>query len=516
MINLRFTLLFTTVFFLFSCSTSSLKVEVLIKGGTIIDGTGSESFIGHIGIAGDTIVFIGKKASNADKVIDAKGMIVSPGFIDPHTHSLGELQSDDKNHNLNYLMQGVTTVFNGNDGGGPFNLDEAEANLNPNGIGTNVAFFVGHGTVRREVMGMEDTAPNPSQLEEMKALVRQGMETGAFGLSTGLYYVPGSYATTEEVIELTKEIVPFKGTYDSHIRDESTYNIGLINAVKEVLEIGQQSGAAVHFAHLKALGVDVWGKSQEIIDMVEQARTNGLKVSADQYPWNASGTRVEAALVNGWVKAGGEELYTQRLNDGSLLPRIREEVKENIRRRGGGESLLITGGNASEEIVGKNLAQIAEEMNVSEVEAALAICRNGGARIASFNMNEEDIENFMVQDWVMSSSDGSTGHPRKFASYPRKYQKYVAERNLFPIETFVYKSSGQVATNFGMKRRGMLKEGYYADVIVFNPEAFVPKADFSSPEVYSEGISFAIVNGKVAIDNGEYTGELNGQLIRKN
>jgi N-acyl-D-aspartate/D-glutamate deacylase len=503
---------------LVSCSQRESEFDTLIKGGKVVDGSGDSSYIGDIGIRGDSIAFIGISDDftiNAAKIIDATGLTITPGFIDPHTHAEEDLQKEDGNSNVNYLMQGVTTVFVGNDGGGPFNINAASEKINSNGVGTNVAFFVGHGIVRNEVLGRENVAPDSSQLETMKSLVRQGMDGGAFGLSTGLYYVPGSYATTEEVIALTKEIVPFGGRYDSHIRDESSYNIGLINAVKEVLEIGEKSGAPVHFAHIKALGVDVWGKSQEIIDLIEDAQSKGIIVTADQYPWNASGTRLQNALINNWVKAGGDEVYYQRLSDQSLLPKIKSEIKENIRKRGGAASLLITGGYVDESIIGMNLQQISKKWEMDEVAATLRICKNGGARIASFNMNEEDIENFMVQDWVMTSSDGSTGHPRKYASYPRKFQKYVLENEVISLEEFVYKSSALVANTFGIGRRGTLKEGYYADMIIFDESKFKAIANFSEPELLSEGIEYVWVNGVITVEKGTLTDNLKGRVIKK-
>lgn len=502
-----------------ACTKKTVKVDTLVKGGKIIDGTNEAAFIGDIGITADTISFIGNAEDFnvvADKVIDAAGLTVSPGFIDPHTHAWGDLRSEDGNKNLNYLTQGVTTVFAGNDGGGPFDINEAEGNLNPNGIGTNVAFLVGHGTVRREVLGMSDEAPSEEQLESMKNLVKNGMETGAFGFSTGLYYAPGSFSTTEEVIELTKEIVSYGGTYDSHIRDESSYNIGLIGAVKETIEIGEKSGVPVHFAHIKALGVDVWGKSTEIIQLVEEARARGQRVTADQYPWRASGTSVQAALINRWVMAGSKDKYYERLNDSKLLPKIKAEIKENIRKRGGAESLLVTANYKEKEMIGLNLAEIAERLGLDAVETTLVIARNGGASVASFNMNEDDMKNFMIQDWVMTSSDGSKGHPRKYASYPEKYQRYVKENPVLSLEAFIYKSSGLPASTFGIEKRGEIKMGNFADLIVFDEDDYKPLADFSEPENLSEGVKHVFVNGKAALSDGEPTPGLSGRVLKKN
>jgi len=507
-----------TVLLITSCYPQSPDLDILIKGGKIIDGKNGEAFTGDIGITSDTISFVGNSSDfnvNAKRIVDASGLTVSPGFIDPHTHALGDLQSKQRNQNLNYLTQGVTTVFIGNDGGGPLDIDKASKELNPRGIGTNVIFYIGHGRVRQEVLGMEDVAPDNEELEAMKALVRKGMETGAFGFSTGLYYAPGSYSTTEEIIELTKEIVPYDGIYDSHIRDESSYNIGLINAVKEVIEIGEQSGAPVHIAHIKALGVDVWGKSLEIIQLVEEARSRGVRITADQYPWKASGTSVQAALINRWVMVGGGDAYQKRLKNQDLLPEIKTEIKENIRRRGGAESLLITANYMDKTMIGLTLAQVADELGLDPVEAALIIARNGGASLASFNMNEDDMKNFMKQDWVMTSSDGSTGHPRKFASFPEKYQRYVLNDSVLTLENFIHKSSSLTAATFGIKKRGSIEIGNFADIIIFDETKFKPKADFANPEVLSEGVEYVFVNGQSAIEEGQPTSGLFGRVLRK-
>ena len=514
----QFSLVLLTLCFS-SCNKKTIKVDTLIKGGKIIDGTNQAAIIGDVGITADTISFMGPARDFnvvADMVVDAMGLTVSPGFIDPHTHAWVDLRSEDGNKNLNYLTQGVTTVFLGNDGGGPFDIDAATNDLNPNGIGTNAVFLVGHGSVRREILGMSDAAPTEEQLEAMKALVRKGMETGGFGFSTGLYYAPGSFATTEEVIELTKEIAAYAGVYDSHIRDESSYNIGLIGAVKETIEIGEKSGVPIHFAHIKALGVDVWGKSVEIIKLIEEAQARGLRVTADQYPWRASGTNLQNAVISRWVMAGGDEAYYARLNNPKLLPRIRAEIKENIRKRGGAESLLITADYKDEEMIGLNLGEISERLSLDPVEATLVIAKNGGARVASFNMNEDDMKNFMTQDWVMTSSDGSKGHPRKYASFPEKYQRYVVDSPVLSLETFVYKSSSLAATTFGIKKRGEIKVGNYADIILFDEESYKPLADFSEPENLSEGVRYVFVNGKPALADGEPTADLSGRVLRKN
>lgn len=513
-------LLFLSIFLFSQCSNSSNEneIDILIKGGTIVDGTGSPSYIGDIGLKGNEIVFVGDASTSnvkARQTIEANELVVSPGFIDPHTHSLSDLKSDSNNSNLNYLTQGVTTVMNGNDGGGPTDIEAAEKELMKNGIGTNTAFLVGHNTIREAILESKDVAPDSLQLEEMKALVRKGMETGAFGFSTGLYYVPGFYAETEEVIALAKEAVPFNGLYESHIRDESTYNIGLIESVKETIEIGEKAGVPVHFAHIKALGVDVWGKSGEVIELIEAAQKRGVKITADQYPWVASGTHLENALINRWVMEGGEEKYQDRLNNSKLLPKIKEEIIENLRKRGGAASILITADCKDESMIGFNLKEISEKLQRDSIQLVLDIARNGGARIASFNMNPKDLENFMQQDWVMTSSDGTKGHPRKFGTFPKKFQDYVMLKKLLSMESYIRKCTGQVAETFGIEKRGFLKKGFYADVVVFSPKDFKAVANFSQPAEFSEGVQYLWVNGELTIEEGNYTGKLAGKVLKK-
>ncbi|MEQ9403448.1 MAG: amidohydrolase family protein [Cyclobacteriaceae bacterium] len=502
----------------FGCQKTSIEADYLITDGTIIDGTGNPSYTGDIALKDDRIIFVGEADTaniKADVKIDASGLIISPGFIDPHTHSHGDLRGSENNSNLNYLTQGVTTVITGNDGDGPFDIAGAFSELSANGIGTNVAFMVGHGTVRKEVLGGADVTPDTSELERMKELVAKAMESGALGLSTGLYYAPGSYSRTEEVIELATTVAEYNGIYDSHIRDESTYNVGLIEAVKEALEIGRQANISVNISHIKALGVDVWGKSSEVIELIEEAQNDGIEVTADQYPWSASGTHLENAVVSRWVMAGGDKEYYQRLDDQKLLPRIKSEIKENIRKRGGASSLLITADSRDTTMIGYNLEEISVRLGKDPVETALIICRNGGARVASFNMNEEDITNFMQQPWVMTSSDGTKGHPRKYASFPTKYHKYVKEKGVLSIESFIRSSSSLVASTFGIGERGLLKTGHFADIILLDSSEFKPMADFSNPELLSEGVEYLFVNGVLTIDQREFQGNLSGQVLRR-
>ncbi len=502
------------IFCLTACQ-KTLEADYLIKGGTVFrgDNTPGENLV--VAIKADEIIYIGASSENieAGHVIDATGLYVLPGFIDPHTHSMGELFNEDPDlrRNVNYLTQGVTTVVNGNDGFGDPDIRALVEKVRADGIGTNTAFFLGHGALREQVMGREQRAPSEKELEEMRLQVSAAMEAGALGLSTGLFYAPGSFSDTEEIISLAKVAAEHGGVYDSHIRDEATYSIGLEAAIAEVIEIAEKADVHVNIAHIKALGVDVWGKSVPLVATIEAAQARGLSISADQYPWQASGTRISNALLPRWVKAGGQEQYMARLNDSDLLVKIKSETKENLRKRGGGDAVLITQNKNNWQ--NKTLTQIAEEQNLSPVEMAIEIARQGDARIASFNMNSDDIENFMAQPWVMTSSDGSTGHPRKFASYPEKYQSYVIGKSIMPVETFFYRSSGLVADNFNLCGRGYLKDDYAADILILDPQKFAPRADFQSPTELSDGVVHLFVNGKPAILEGAVQDTLSGQFV---
>ena len=496
---------------------SALQADTLIENGSVFVGDNSAAQNLVIAIKDDRILYVGPQADNiqAEKIVDATGMIVAPGFIDPHTHSIEDLESSDhsKRQNLNYQFQGVTTVINGNDGFGDPDIAGTSERLTDAGIGTNTAFFIGHGALRQSVMGGDDRAPTPVELTGMKDQIQAAMENGGLGLSTGLFYAPGSFSDTDEVVELAKVAAQYGGVYDSHIRDESTYSVGLLTAIDEIIEIAEQADIPVHIAHIKALGVDVWGASDDIIAAVELARAKGLRVTADQYPWRASGTRISNALIPRWVKAGSEADYMARLNNPELSEQIRSETAENLRKRGGPEAVLITSGEPG--WINKTLLQVSQDFGQDPIDMAIEIANKGDARIASFNMNPKDVENFMVQDWVMTSSDGSTGHPRKFASYPKKYRDYVIDKPLLSIESFLYRSSGQVAETFNLCERGFLKNGFFADLVIFDPEEYSPLADFQNAERLSTGVQYLFVNGTMTIDNGEALPALPGKVVRK-
>ena len=493
-------------------------VDILIRGGTVVDGSGGAPYAADVGIAGDRITFVGdagRERVAGARTIDARGLIVAPGFIDPHTHTLEDLSSPQRHTNVPYLMQGVTTVITGNDGGGPADVAATLRRWEEQGIGTNAALYVGQGSVRRAVLGMSDAASTAEQRQAMQAHVERAMQGGALGLSSGLYYAPGSYASTDEVIELARVAARFGGVYDSHLRDESSYTPGgLLGAVAEAIRIGREAGIAVNISHVKALGVDVWGRSDSVIALVRAARAAGQRVTADQYPYTASGSSIGSSLLPRWAEAGGRDSLLRRIADSVTRRRLVRDMDENLRRRGGAEALLITRSRDSA-LVGRRLSEVARARGVTPVAAALEIVRVGDASVASFNMDERDIERLMREEWVMTGSDGSAGHPRKYGTFPRKLRTYVRERRVLSLPAAVRQSSAVAAETFGFRDRGYVRAGQIADVIVFDSATLRDRATYEQPELLAEGMRWVIVNGKLAVDEGRYTGALAGRPLRR-
>ncbi|OYU14288.1 MAG: amidohydrolase [Alphaproteobacteria bacterium PA4] len=499
--------------------------DVLIRGGTIHDGSTGKAFVGDVAISGDRIVYVGKRAPMpALRTIDARGLLVTPGFIDPHTHADGFLRAPDAATRTNaaWLNQGVTTVMIGVDGGGTPDVGDDARALTTAGVGTNIVPFVGFGAVRQRVLGQAARAPDAAELARMQTLVAKGMCEGATGLSTGLFYAPQSFAKTGEVISVAREAAKRGGIYDTHQRDESSYSIGLLESIREVLTIGRDAGMPVHFAHIKALGVDVHGQAQAVITLIDAARAAGQEVTADQYPWLASGSSLDAALLPRWAVDGGDSALLKRLDDPATLARIRDEMAENMRRRGGAASLLLIAQGF--EWTGKTLADMARLWAIDPRDAALRIIRDSitgreagrqgrGTSVASFNMAQADVDLFMRQPWVVTSSDGSDGHPRMFATFPEKYVRYVKDRPVISLGDFIHGSTGRSADIYRLDRRGYLRPGYFADVAVIDPARFAPRADYVHPRELSVGVAQLYVNGTLALADGKATGALPGRVL---
>jgi N-acyl-D-aspartate/D-glutamate deacylase len=496
-------------------------VDVLIRGGTVYDGSGAAPRVTDVGVRGDRIVFIGDARADvvASRTVDAKGLIVAPGFIDPHNHVLEGIAgaNEPRRRAASALMQGITTVSISPDGRGPYDVARVLGDAERLGIGVNIYTLVGFGTVRSAVMGNSSAPVTTAQIDSMRALIDNALREGAFGVGSGLFYAPQSYSTTEEVIRVVSAAKPYGGVYDTHQRDESSYTIGLLNSVREAIRIGRESGLTTNLGHVKALGVDVWGYADSVLRLMKEARAAGHMVVADQYPWSASGTGLSAALLPRWSQAGGRDSLYARIDDARTRERILVEMRDNLRRRGGDSTLLMSNGSsAAQPFIGKTLKQIATEKDKPAVETALELIRAGlDMGVASFNMTEQDIETFMKDPFVMTSSDGSAGHPRLYGTYPRKIRRYVLDKPVITMQRMVQASSSQVSDVYGIAERGAIKVGYYADVIVFDPATIRDRATYVEPEVLSTGMRWVFVNGQAAVADGQLTGTLAGRGLKK-
>lgn len=489
------------------------QVDLIVRGGTVYTGSDAP-FVGDVAISGDRIRAVGPKLPYAaGRVVDARGLVVAPGFVDPHAHIGEQLQADDAQVRLipAFLMQGVTTAFIGNDGGGDPDVAAVLGSARARPVGINYAAFVGFGGVRSAIVGKADRAPTADELTRMRGMVAAAMCHGALGLSTGLFYAPQSFATTEEVAAIAREAGARGGVYDSHIRDESSYSIGLAAAVDEAVALGREARLPVNISHIKALGVDVHGQAPAIIERIEAARRAGQKVTADQYPWSASGTSLAAALVPRWAHDGGRDAMLRRFGDQSLAARLRTEMADNLRRRGGAPSLLITEGRYR----GQRLAEVASTLNLDPVAAAIAVVRVDDPSVASFNQTEADIAAFMRRPWVMTSSDASGGHPRAYGSFARKYAEYVRRQKVLSLRDFIERSTVLPADTFGLADRGRLRPGAFADLVVFDPGSFAARATYEEPTLLAAGVRAVLVNGVPAVADGRLTGAAAGRGLAK-
>lgn len=509
--NIRLAALLLGIASLGGASPPQPAVDLILRGGTVYTGS-SAPFVGDVAVSGDRIVAVGRRLRHgARRVIEARGMIVAPGFIDPHAHLGEQLAAADAPTRLvpGFLMQGVTTALIGNDGGGDPDVGAVLGRARTHPAGINYGAFVGFGEVRRAVVGEADRAPTPDELARMRRMVADGMCQGAMGLSTGLFYAPQSFASTSEVAALAREAGTRGGVYDSHIRDESSYSIGLASAVDEALAIGREAGLPVNISHIKALGVDVHGQAPAIVARIEAAQRAGQRVTADQYPWSASGTSLVAALVPRWAQDGGRAALLRRFDDPAQAARLRTDMADNMRRRGGAASLLITKGAQR----GQRLAEVAQARGLDPLAAAVAIIRIEDPSVASFNQTEGDIAAFMRRPWVMTGSDASTGHPRAYGSFARKYSEYVVRRRVLTLREFIERSTVLPADTFGLADRGRLRAGAFADVVVFDPRSFAARATYEQPTLLATGVRTLLVNGIVAVDNGALTGAAAGRAL---
>jgi len=489
--------------------------DVLIVNGRVLDGSGNPWTRLDVAVRGDRIAAVGQLAGQpATLVIDAGGRTVAPGFIDAHSHALEGLRRDELRDARALVAQGLTTVIGNPDGGGPIDLVAQAAELERDGIGVNAALLIGHGSVRREVMGGADRDPTADELERMKGLVRQGMADGAFGLSSGLFYVPGRFAETEEVIALAREA---GHVYTSHIRDEADYDAGVVASVDEVVRIAEEAGVRGVVSHMKALGPDSWGLSAILVANIEAARARGVEIYADQYPYDASSTSLGAALTPGQSTSAMAEALAGDESRRLFL----EMIRENIRRRGGAAAIVMASGRGVRGLEGQSLEAIAADHGVPAEQAAADLLVAGGASIVSFNMSDEDIDRLMRQPWMMASSDGALTipgegqpHPRGNGAFARRLATYVRERGVIPIEQAVRAATSLTARVFELTDRGEIRPGAFADLVIFDLANVEDRATYTDPHQLSTGFDWVLVNGQVVVRDGELTGARAGRVLR--
>jgi N-acyl-D-aspartate/D-glutamate deacylase len=545
------------------CSSGGMDFDTIIKNGTIFDGSGEPGFPGDVGIKGDTIVEIGDlSARTAARTIDAEGMVVSPGFIDTHTHADEGLGESGSNANLNYLNQGVTTVVTGNCGDGTFEIAKTKADWEERGIGTNVAHLVGYGDVRRAVMGTEPREATPEEIAEMRSIVRRSMEEGAWGISTGLEYVPDRYATTGEIIEVAKVVGDFGGVYASHQRDEF---LRVPDATRETIRIAEEASVRALISHIKAARKNAWGMMSEIVNVINDARSRGVDIFADMYPYHfaSGGTLIPIVQNSGWApfhlppemkpfaelrtklskpdleKAEWMALKEQymaelarALSDKSKREEIKQWVLVGSPHRpssvaiAGWDSYLVVTAKKNPHLVGKILSDVAEEQGRDPFDVvADLVLDEPDLYVACGVMSEDDMLQAIKEDWLMFSSDGDAfpivkesddpviSHPRAFGSQARVLGKFVREDEALTLEEAVRKMTSLPAEFLQLKDRGLLAEGYKADLVIFDPKTVQDVATHADARQYSTGTEVVIVGGKIAIEEGEYNGALNGKLL---
>lgn len=517
------TLLFLTVILLGGCKKAE-QYDLIIRNGTIYDGSGGAPLNVDLAITDSNIVAVGDLSNaQSDREINAQGLAVAPGFIDMHAHldpivSLADCES--------HLRQGVTTALGGPDGSGPFPIGGFMDSLDAIGIGMNVAYLVGHNTVRQRVMNLDNRAPTSEELAEMKQLVQSGMDEGAYGISTGLKYLPGAFSKVDEVIELSKVAAQSGGIYTSHLREEG---LGLIEGVQEAILISQEADMPVILTHHKVMGKPMWGQSVRTLALVDSARNAGLDIKMDQYPYNASYTGL-SVLIPSWARAGGNDAFAERVSDPILKDSIKAGIVFNILNDRGGNDLRRVQFALVEwmpELEGKTLHFWCELKGLEptiENGAELVIegQLNGGARCVYHAMDEQDVQRIMKHPMTMVASDGRLvrpgqghPHPRWYGTFPRVLGHYVRELGVISLEEAIYKMTQLPATSLSLTDRGSIRENYKADLVIFNPETVIDKATFEDPHHYSEGIEYVLVNGRIAIEKGEFRDIRAGQTLRK-
>jgi dihydroorotase/N-acyl-D-amino-acid deacylase len=506
--------------------SSGADWDLLIRRGTVMDGSGRPGFTADVAVTGDRIVELSRQPldpERAARVIEAAGMVVSPGFVDAHTH-LEPLLSIPSGES--HLRQGVTTALGGPDGSGPWPLDEYMDRVEATGVGLNVGYMVGHNTVRGEVLGLEDRAPTPAELERMKAMIAKGMEDGAWGISTGLKYLPGAFAELDEIVALSEVAARRGGFYTSHLREEG---FGLLESVAEALEIGARADIPVVLTHHKVVGQPMWGSSERTLAMVDSARAAGTDAMIDQYPYTASHSGI-TILVPAWAMEGGTDELLRRVDDPALADSILAGIEFNIvNDRGGNDLRRVQFSRVSwdESLEGKTLHDWAVRDGLDPTPATgarlvIEAVRRGGANGIYHAMSEDDVAAIMRHPQTMIASDGRLvelgdghPHPRWYGTFPRVLGHYARELGVLTLEQAVRKMTAMPAARIGLRERGQIRQGWHADLVVFDPETVIDRATFAEPHQYPVGIEWVVVNGALAVDGGEFRDARAGRVLKR-
>ena len=501
---------------------SAETYDLVITNGRIIDGTGNPWFRGEIGINNGRIVKVGRVGTRTGRqTIDAHNQIVAPGFIDVHTHVediFGNPSAE------NFVRMGVTSLVTGNCGGSVTDVAGFLGHFGEKPLTVNLATLIAHGSVRAKVMGLDDRAPTPDEQQKMNAIVEQAMKDGAVGLSTGLIYVPGTFAKTDEVVELAKVASKYGGVYASHIRDEGN---GVAAAINEAINIGEQAKMPVEISHFKISSKALWGESPMTIGLVKAARDRGLTVTVDQYAYTASSTSLDVRLPN-WVVAGGRSEGRKRVADAEMRKKIVAEMKADLKEKNFKDYSFayVASYRANPEFNGKNIAEIAQMVRGkkkvdAQIDQVLEMYDKGGASMVYRVMDENDVQNIMRQPFTMIASDSGVRefgagvpHPRGYGNNARVLGHYVRDLKIITLEDAIRKMTSLPAQTFNLRDRGQIREGFAADIVIFDETKISDKATFEQPHQYAEGFSTVIVNGKVVFDGTKMTGVTPGQALR--
>ena len=512
------------VVLIFSCDTENTDYDLLIRNGIVYDGSGKEGVKADIGIVADTIVAIGDLAVHTSKrEIDAMEWAVSPGFIDLHAHLDPIMQLSNCE---SAIRQGVTTSLGGPDGSSPWPLGAYLDSLKKIGVGMNVGYLIGHNTVRKNIMQLENRPPTEDELEQMKEQIHQAMEEGAFGISTGLKYLPGAFSKTDEIISLSKVVAENGGFYTSHLREEG---LGLIEGVKEAIVIGKEAHIGVVLTHHKVIGKPMWGASTETLALIEAARQRGQDVMADQYPYAASHTGI-GVLIPAWSRSGGQQKFKERVSDSTLRDSIKKQIVFSIMNdRGGGDLRRIQFASVSwnKALEGKTLYDwcIMQGMEPTVENGADLVIQaqlNGKTSCIYHVMDEDDVRRIMQYPHTAIASDGRLTkpgighpHPRWYGTFPRVLEKYVRQDSILSLSEAIRKMTALPAERMGLKNRGLLKAGYQADIVIFDPQRIKENTTFEDPHQYPTGIHYVFVNGKLAVEKGQFLNKKYGEVLTR-